>query len=67
MREIVNAIFYVLRRRHLADAARGFPPHQTVYGWFLRLRDAGVLERSTIIWSCTTANGSDARPARPPR
>ena len=40
MREIVNAIFYVLRSgcawRLLPDS---FPPRQTVYGWFLRLRD----------------------------
>src|SRR4051812_47740751 len=45
MREIVNAIFYVLRSgcawRLLPDS---FPPRQTVYGWFLRLRDC-VLER----------------------
>ena len=37
MREIVNAIFYVLRSgcawRLLPDS---FPPRQTVYGWFLR-------------------------------
>ena len=35
MREIVNAIFYVLRSgcawRLLPDS---FPPRQTVYGWF---------------------------------
>src|SRR6187549_4026599 len=46
MREIVNAIFYVLRSgcawRLLPDC---FPPRQTVYGWFLRLRDDCVLER----------------------
>ena len=45
-REIVNAIFYVLRSgcawRLLPDS---FPPRQTVYGWFLRLRDDCVLER----------------------
>lgn len=46
MREIMNAIFYVLRSgcawRMLPDS---FAPHQTVYGWFLRLRDGQVLER----------------------
>ena len=46
MREIVNAIFYVLRSgcawRLLPDS---FLPRQTVYGWFLRLRDDCVLER----------------------
>jgi transposase len=43
MREIVNAIFYVLRGgipwRMLPPC---FPPRQTVYGWFAAWRDAGV-------------------------
>ena len=46
MREIMNALFYVLRSgcawRLLPDS---FPPRSTVYGWFLRLRDDCVLER----------------------
>ena len=46
MREIVNAIFYVLRSgcswRMLPES---FPPHQTVYGWFLKLRDDCTFER----------------------
>ena len=45
LREIVNAIFYVLRAgcawRLLPDS---FPPWTTVYRWFARLRDSGVLE-----------------------
>jgi transposase len=45
MREIVDAIFYVLRGgipwRMLPDC---FPPRQTVYGWFAAFRDAGVWE-----------------------
>jgi transposase len=45
MREIVGAIFYVLRGgipwRMLP---RCFPPRQTVYGWFAAFRDAGVWE-----------------------
>lgn len=45
MREIVNAIFYVLRGgipwRMLPDC---FPPRQTVYRWFSRYRDRGVWE-----------------------
>ena len=44
MREIVNAIFYVLRSgcpwRMLPDS---FAPVSTVYRWFIRLRDSGVL------------------------
>ena len=46
MREIMNAIFYVLRSGCpwglLPDS---FPPRSTVYGWFLRLRDDCVFER----------------------
>ena len=46
MREVLNAIFYVLRTgcpwRMLPD---NFPPPQTVYGWFARLRDERVFER----------------------
>jgi putative transposase len=45
MREVVNAIFYVLRGgipwRMLPDC---FPPRQTVYGWFSGFRDRGVWE-----------------------
>lgn len=45
MREIVNAIFYVLRGgiawRLLPDS---FPPWRTVYRWFARLRDEGIWE-----------------------
>jgi transposase len=44
-REIVNAIFYILRAgcawRLLPD---NFPPWPTVYRWFARLRDSAVLE-----------------------
>lgn len=43
MREIVNAIFYVLRGGvpwwMLPDC---FPPRQTVYGWFRAFRNRGV-------------------------
>jgi transposase len=44
-REIINAIFYVLR----AGCAwrmlpQGFPPWRSVYRWFARLRDGGVFE-----------------------
>jgi transposase len=46
LREIVNAIFYVLRGgiawRLLP---KDFPPWQTVYRWFARLRDESVFER----------------------
>lgn len=46
MREIVNAIFYVLRggiawRLLPSD----LPPWQTVYGWFSRFRDSALFEK----------------------
>jgi putative transposase len=45
MRELFNAIFYVLRGgvpwRMLPDH---FPPHQTAYRWFTRFRDDGTRE-----------------------
>ena len=44
-REIINAIFYVLRAgcawRMLPDS---FPPWRTTYRWFARLRDGAVFE-----------------------
>jgi len=46
LREIVNAIFYVLRTgcqwRQLPDS---FPPWRSVWRWFARLRDDGVFEQ----------------------
>jgi transposase len=45
MREMLNAIFYVLRGgvpwRLLPEH---FPPHQTTYRWFVRFRDQGLWE-----------------------
>jgi transposase len=45
LREIMNAIFYVLRSgcawRLLP---KDFPPRSTVYGWFLRFRREGLFE-----------------------
>src|SRR3984957_19053507 len=45
MREIINAIFFVLRGgvpwRLLPEH---FPPHQTTYRWFVRFRDDGLWE-----------------------
>jgi transposase len=43
MRELINAIFFVLRGgvpwRMLPEH---FPPHQTAYRWFMRFRDDGT-------------------------
>lgn len=48
LREIINAIFYVLRGgipwRMLPPC---FPPRQTVYGWFAAWRDGGVWQTIT--------------------
>jgi transposase len=45
MREMINALFYVMRSgcpwRMLPDH---FPPHQTAYRWFVRFRDSGLWE-----------------------
>jgi transposase len=45
MREMLNALFYVLRSgcpwRMLPQH---FPPHQTAYRWFVRFRDDGLWE-----------------------
>jgi len=45
MREVMNAIFHVLRGgipwRMLP---KHFPPHQTSYRWFMRFRDDGIWE-----------------------
>ncbi len=45
LREIVNAIFYVLRGGIAWRLPpKDFPPWQTVYRWFARLRDETALE-----------------------
>jgi putative transposase len=49
MRELINAIFYVLRSGcPWRMVPTNFAPHSTVYRWFLRLRDERVLRRSII-------------------
>jgi putative transposase len=46
MREVVNAIFYVLRGGcQWRMLPQEFPPHQTVYDYFRTWRRAGVWER----------------------
>ena len=58
MREIMNAIFYVLRSgcpwRMVPDC---FAPATTVYRWFVRLREADAFETINITCSCATASG----------
>jgi transposase len=45
MREVVNAIFYILRGGLLwRMLPEHFPPHQTTYRWFVRFRDIGLWE-----------------------
>lgn len=46
MREVVNAIFYILRSGcQWRMLPTDFPPHQTVYDYFQAWRRAGVWER----------------------
>ena len=65
MREIVNAIFYVLRGgvpwRMLPSC---FPPRQTVYGWFAAWRDAGVWQTIAhhLLMRARERAGRDASP-----
>ncbi|MBV9510934.1 MAG: IS5 family transposase [Caulobacteraceae bacterium] len=45
MRQIMSAIFYVLRSGCAwRDLPKDFPPATTVYGWFLRFRRDGLFE-----------------------
>ena len=66
MREIVNAIFYVLRGgvswRMLPPC---FPPRQTVYGWFASWRDDGVWQTIThhLVMRDRERVGRDASPS----
>lgn len=66
MREIINALFYVLRGgcpwRMLPDH---FPPHQTAYRWFVRFRDCGQWEKLNhhLLMLDREAGGRDASPS----
>jgi putative transposase len=66
LREMMNAIFYVLRSgcdwRLLPEH---FPPHQTTYGWFVRLRDAGSWEslNQTLLMRDRERVGREASPS----
>jgi transposase len=65
-REIMNAIFYVLRGgitwRLLP---KDFPPWQTVYRWFARLRDECVFERMNhaLVMADRQRAGREASPS----
>ena len=66
LREMTNAIFYVLRSGcpwRLLPAH--FPPHQTTYGWFVRLRDAGSWEslNQTLLMRDRERVGREASPS----
>lgn len=66
MREIVNAIFYVLRGgitwRLLP---KDFPPWPTVYRWFARFRDEAVFERMNhaLVMADREQAGREASPS----
>lgn len=66
LREIVDAIFYVLRggiawRRLPSD----FPPWRTVYRWFSAWRDSGVFERinHALVMADRERAGREANPS----
>lgn len=66
MREIMNAIFYVLRGgiawRLLP---KDFPPMTTVYGWFLRLRREGLFKTINhhLVMADRERTGREASPS----
>ena len=66
LREIVNAIFYVLRSgcpwRMLPD---NFPPASTVWDWFQRLRDDGTFARlgHRLVMRDRVRSGREASPS----
>lgn len=66
MREVVNAIFYVMRsgcpwRLLPCD----FPPWRTVYRWFAAWRDEGLFERvnQSLVMADREQSGRDASPS----
>ena len=66
MRELINAIFYVLRSGcpwHMVPD--GFPPASTVYRWFMRLRDDGVFKTMNhhLMMRDRERTGRDASPS----
>jgi putative transposase len=66
MREVVNAIFYVLRGGcQWRLLPKEFPPHQTVYHYFRTWRCAGVWERmhDTLRGDLREASGRTREPS----
>jgi putative transposase len=66
MREVVNAIFYVLRGGcQWRLLPTDFPPHQTVYHYFRTWRRAGVWERmhDTLRGDLREASGRTREPS----
>ena len=65
MREVVNAIFYVMRSgcpwRLLPS---DFPPWRTVYRWFAAWRDEGLFERvnHALVMADRARSGREASP-----
>jgi putative transposase len=66
MREIINAIFYVLRAGCAWSLLpKDFPPKSTVYGWFLRFRREGVFQTLNhhLVMADRERVGRDASPS----
>ena len=74
MREICNAIFYLLGTGcQWRQMPRDLPPWSTVYRWFAAWRDSAVLERINHaprvkpegrLWAWPIASAPHARPVR---
>jgi transposase len=66
MRQIINALFYVLRGgiswRLMPEH---FPPHQTAYRWFVKFRDSGLWENLNhhLMMLDREASGREASPS----
>jgi putative transposase len=66
MREIMNAIFYVLRCScPWRSLPKDLPPWRTTYRWFARLRDAGTWEalNFALVAADRERSGRDASPS----
>ena len=67
LREIVQAIFYILSTGCQWRALpKEFPPYSTVQGYFYAWRDTGDGSRSSRPWFARRGEGSDASPNRQP-
>jgi transposase len=68
LREVLNAIFYVLRGGIASRLLpRDLPPKGTVFGWFATWRDTGLFEslNHLLVMADRERVGREASPAPP--